>query len=278
MDTGEPMNEIIINKKSKFQHIVVARDMMLGEGHILYLDDAWQYSTAWEKKYHEFLVQIPMCHAPSIDKVLICGGGDGLAAREVLKFPSSSLDLVEIDEEIINLYRSDPMFTRLNRSSLNDERCNVAVEDAVKFCQEAQPETYDLAIVDFPSPGDDNEDKQYENLFSAEVLEKILKVLKPEGILATQTSVVTRVHAAYLRALHARGYYTWVYDSVYCNDGTHDNFTIASKVLLQKTRDIRNCTELTEAHLKAAISRATEFTPEHVTYMELFENAEILPG
>ncbi|UYQ66588.1 polyamine aminopropyltransferase [Streptomyces peucetius] len=104
-----------------------------------------------EHRYHEALVH-PAMHGPH-ERVLILGGGDGLAAREVLRHPDvRALTVVELDPEVIRLARSDPGLTALNDHAYHDPRVRVVTADAFAWLRQHH-EKYDVIVSDLPDPG-----------------------------------------------------------------------------------------------------------------------------
>ena len=75
----------MVNKRSKFQKIVIAKNKWWGN--MLWLDDIFNVADRDEFIYHEMIVHTPMMIHPNPKRVLIIGGGDGGSAREVLKHP-----------------------------------------------------------------------------------------------------------------------------------------------------------------------------------------------
>jgi len=266
----------IIDKQSKFQRITIANDPIYRGEHILYLDTTWQYASAFEYRYHESIATIPACACAGLDRVLIAGGGDGLAAREILRFGNVEIDLVEIDGEMINLFSEDKMLVGQNCKSLLDEKCKVHIKNAIDFAKESKEE-YDLVILDFPSPSGANAAKKYDDLFSPDIINLFVSRLKPNGILSAQTSVHTEYLARYARNMLEFGYYLWNYDVYYDRRGAHDSFMISSKTNLSQQRDIpAACRYATERHIKTAFGKATEVGPEELEYYELFEHIEAI--
>ncbi|MFF8942508.1 polyamine aminopropyltransferase [Streptomyces sp. NPDC014864] len=118
----------------------------------LYLDGRLRVGGRDERRYHEALVHPAMAgpHA----RVLILGGGDGLAAREVLRHPGvDRVDIVELDPGVVHLARSDPSLTRLNGHAYRDRRVHVTTADAFGWLRGAPPGGYDVVIADLPDPG-----------------------------------------------------------------------------------------------------------------------------
>ncbi|MGW7008316.1 polyamine aminopropyltransferase [Streptomyces sp. NPDC054933] len=131
----------------------------------LFLDGRLSDSGRDEYRYHEALVHPAM--AGPHQRVLILGGGDGLALREVLRYADvASVTLVDVDAQLVGLARSDPGLTALNRHSLADRRVRVVTADAFDWLWERrQPGIYDVVIEDLPDPGISRSAKLYSQEF-----------------------------------------------------------------------------------------------------------------
>ncbi|MEV0317305.1 polyamine aminopropyltransferase [Streptomyces sp. NPDC050658] len=117
----------------------------------LYLDGRLRVSGRDERRYHRALVHPAMSGAHA--RVLILGGGDGLAAREVLRHRGVELvDVVELDPGVVELARSDPALSELNGQVFRDRRVRVETGDAFRWLRKP-PRTYDVVISDLPDPG-----------------------------------------------------------------------------------------------------------------------------
>jgi spermidine synthase len=170
--------KIIYKGKSRFQNIVLleAKDVRL------YLDKQLQFSSLDERFYHEALVHPAMTMSPSRRNVLILGGGDGFAVREVLKYKDvKTIDLVELDPKIIKLAKSKPIST-LNNRSLFDNRVKVHQKDAKLFFPSSK--SYNVIIVDFPDPSD----KMISKLYTKEFFQRVVKSLAPGGMIVIQSN------------------------------------------------------------------------------------------
>ena len=157
-------NEIVLARDTPYQRVVVARD---GDRVQLFLNGSIQFDTRDEHRYHESLVHPAMIRAPRIGHVLILGGGDGMAAREVLRYPDvARMTLVDIDPEITALFRGNPFLAPLNGNALSDPRVRIVNADAWEFLKEGT-ETFDVAILDLPDPKDLAVAKLYSRAFYA---------------------------------------------------------------------------------------------------------------
>ncbi|HEU4711684.1 MAG TPA: polyamine aminopropyltransferase [Pyrinomonadaceae bacterium] len=143
-------DEIVYTKDTPYQRIVITRGRA---GFQLFLNGNLQFSSTDEYRYHEALVHPPMLLANNPKRVLVLGGGDGLALREVLKYPSvEKVTLVDLDPDMTRLSSRFPLLANLNKRSFDDPRVQVLNEDAFIWVEDTSEGRYDAAIVDFPDP------------------------------------------------------------------------------------------------------------------------------
>lgn len=175
---GEP---VIYAQSTPFQRIVLTRQ---GDDIRLFLNGNLQFSSRDEYRYHEALVHPAMGRVAAARNVLILGGGDGLAAREVLRHAGvRHVTLVDLDPAMTRLFTGSSMLSALNRKSLSDPRMTVINADAFRWVREAR-QSYDVVIVDFPDPVDFSVGKLYTESFYRE----LSRVLAPEGIAVVQST------------------------------------------------------------------------------------------
>ena len=142
-------DEIIYTRTTPYQRIVITRGRA---GFQLFLNGNLQFSSADEYRYHESLVHPAMMLTQEPRNGLVLGGGDGLALREILKYPSvQSVTLVDLDPNMTGLAHSFPPLGTLNNHSYDDSRVHVINQDAMIWLEEPGT-TFDVAIVDFPDP------------------------------------------------------------------------------------------------------------------------------
>ncbi len=166
----------IVSKESKYQRIDVFDTYEFGR--ILTLDGFLMLTQKDEFIYHEMITHVPMATNPNIKKVLVIGAGDGGTLRELTKYSSiESIDLVEIDEEVVKISKEFLPFTAC---SLDDSRVNKYFEDGLKFVRTKNNE-YDLIIVDSTDPFGPGE-----SLFTKEFYGNCYKALTMDGILINQ--------------------------------------------------------------------------------------------
>ncbi len=168
---------VVVASRSAYQDIVLTER---GADVRLFLNGDLQFSSIDEYRYHEALVHPAL--AGSHRRVLILGGGDGLALREVLRYPDvEAVTLVELDPAMIRLARHDPRISALNRHSFDDPRVRVVNEDAFAWLRTNQ-DRYDAAVVDMPDPDETATAK----LYSVEFYALVGHALDPAGRMVVQ--------------------------------------------------------------------------------------------
>ncbi|MBD2103631.1 polyamine aminopropyltransferase [Leptolyngbya sp. FACHB-261] len=172
---------IIARIQSPYQRIVLTRQ---GADVRLFLDGDLQFSTLDEYRYHEALVHPAMSASSTRRRVLLLGAGDGLALREVLKWPEvERVLLIDLDQAVVNLARRHPFLTRVNAGALVDPRVEVQQADAF-VAAPALDERFDVIIADFPDPDRETIAKLYAEGF----YQRLLPRLAAGGVLVTQAS------------------------------------------------------------------------------------------
>ncbi|MFR9797965.1 polyamine aminopropyltransferase [Streptomyces sp. MS06] len=174
---------IVHAETTQYQEIVVTRSTgFTGDPDIrLFLDGDLQFSSVDEYRYHESLVH-PTLAGPR-GNVLIMGGGDGLALREVLRYDDvRHVTLVELDPAMTRLARHFGPLRKLNRDSLDDPRVEVVNADAFNWLRGAH-RRYDAAIVDFPDP----DTAELAKLYSVEFYDLLHHVLTARSRVMVQS-------------------------------------------------------------------------------------------
>ena len=155
-------DHVVFTADSQYQRIVVTQGKA---GHRLFLNGNLQFAERDEYRYHEALVHPAMAAHGAARRVAVLGGGDGMAVREVLKYPGvESVTLVELDPAMTKLFSQTPALVALNGNSLNSPRVHVVNSDAFKWLEDGK-ETFDVIIVDFPDPTNFSIGKLYTNSF-----------------------------------------------------------------------------------------------------------------
>nr|WP_295782669.1 polyamine aminopropyltransferase [Rhodoferax sp.] len=160
-------DRIVLAATSPYQRIVVTNGRT---GHKLFLNGNLQFAERDEYRYHEALVHPVMSAFGAPRKVAVLGGGDGMAVREILKYPSvESVTLVELDPNMTGLFTKDPAMSKLNAGSLSSPKLRIVNTDAFQWLQggddKAEQEMFDVIIVDFPDPTNFSIGKLYTNSF-----------------------------------------------------------------------------------------------------------------
>ena len=161
-------DRIVFTATSPYQRIVVTNSGGLAKaGHRLFLNGNLQFAERDEYRYHEALVHPAMAAMGAPRNVAILGGGDGMAAREMLKYPSvESITLVELDPNMTQLFSQNETLIGLNGKALNNPKVKVVNTDAFKWLQEST-DSFDVMVVDFPDPTNFSIGKLYTNAFYA---------------------------------------------------------------------------------------------------------------
>ncbi len=141
---------VLFKEKTPYQTIVLTR---WREDVRLMLDGRLQFSSLDERRYHEALVHPAAASLRTpLRRALVLGGGDGLALRELLRYPGlEQATLVDLDPAMTGLFAREPLLTGLNERSFADPRVKVVNADAMKWLEE-HTETYDLVVIDLPDP------------------------------------------------------------------------------------------------------------------------------
>ena len=172
------VDRVIYQEQSPYQRIVITE---WKQHHWLYLNGNEQFSSYDEERYHEPLVHPAMQLSVARGEVLVLGGGDGLAAREILKYPEvKQITLVDLDPAMTSLGQQHPIFLKLNQGSLNDPKVNLINRDAYTFLQE----TYDVIIIDLPDP----KTIELARLYTREFYQLASRHLSLGGTLVTQAT------------------------------------------------------------------------------------------
>lgn len=143
---------IVYSEDSQYQQIVMTEAASpFGEQDLrLYLNGDLQFSSVDEYRYHEALVH-PAMNGPR-ENVLVLGGGDGLAVREILRYPDvEHVTLVDLDGAVTDLAQHFDDLVDLNHDSMNDPKVDVVNADAFTWLR-GQTGTWDTIIVDMPDP------------------------------------------------------------------------------------------------------------------------------
>jgi spermidine synthase len=203
-EDGLFVDNIVYAKSSPYQRIVVTKGKT---GYSLFLNGNLQFTSFDEYRYHEALVHPAFAAYPGEPKrILVLGGGDGLALREVLKYPSvESVDLVDLDPMMTGLSKAYPALGELNKHAFDDPRVKVTNGDAFVWIDDPKIERFDIAIVDFPDPNNYALGKLYTTRFYNLLKQK----LKPESTVVIQTTsplIARKSFWTVMKTLEASGF------------------------------------------------------------------------
>jgi len=174
-------DDIILVRQTPYQRIIVTR---WHDDVRLFIDGNLQLSSVDEHRYHEALVHPAVSATRGAKRALILGGGDGMAARELLKYPGiETIDLVDLDAEMVRLFRDRPLLAELNGRSFTNPRVRVHIDDAAKFLERSS-ESWDLIFVDLPDPNT----LSLARLYSTSIYKLVVKHLTTNGTVVTQAT------------------------------------------------------------------------------------------
>ena len=157
-------DHVVLAASSPYQRIVVTNGRL---GHRLFLNGNLQFAERDEYRYHEALVHPAMAAHGAPKRVLVLGGGDGLAVREVLKYPSvERVTLVELDPHMTALFRDNPKLAALNGHALTSPKLHIVNADAFGWLEQSA-EHFDVIVIDFPDPSNFALGKLYSASFYA---------------------------------------------------------------------------------------------------------------
>ncbi|MEU3895182.1 polyamine aminopropyltransferase [Streptomyces sp. NPDC045251] len=174
---------VVHAETTQYQDIVITRSTAFtGDPDIrLFLNGDLQFSSVDEYRYHESLVHPALSGRRS--NVLIMGGGDGLALREVLRYEDvRHVTLVELDPAMTRLARDYGPLHKLNREALDDPRTEVVNADAFNWLRGARQQ-YDAVVIDFPDP----DSASLAKLYSVEFYHLLGRVLTPQAKVMVQS-------------------------------------------------------------------------------------------
>ncbi|MBL8176935.1 MAG: polyamine aminopropyltransferase [Bryobacterales bacterium] len=161
-DSALYADEVIFARNTRYQRIVLTkwRDDLR-----LFLNSHLQFSSRDEHRYHEALVHPGLAAVAGARKLLVLGGGDGLAVREMLKYPSvESITLVDLDQEMTGLFATHPVLKEFNHGALTASKVRVVNADAFPWLETNQ-EMFDFVVIDFPDPTNFSLGKLYTTAF-----------------------------------------------------------------------------------------------------------------
>jgi len=197
-------DKVIYTQQTKYQRIVMTQ---WKDNYWLYLNGNEQLSTVDEFMYHEPLVHPALSLHPNPQHVLILGGGDGCAVREILKYKAvKQITLVDLDPEMTALAKEHPILTSLNDSAFFDPRVKIFNDDGFRFLEKTHS-FFDVIIIDLPDP----RSVELGRLYSQELYSICYQQLRPQGILITQAGspyFATKAFRCVVKTMEAAGFTT----------------------------------------------------------------------
>lgn len=174
-------DKVVFSNQSKYQKIVLTE---WKNENWLYLNGNLQFCSIDEEMYHEPLVHPIMQLHPNPQKVLILGGGDGCAVRELLKYPSvDKIDMVDLDPNMTDLGKNNPILIDINEGAMSSEKLSIYNKDAYVHLEQDVKSFYDVIIIDLPDP----RSVELGRLYSHEFYTLCRRKLRPNGLLITQS-------------------------------------------------------------------------------------------
>lgn len=174
-------DDIIYTQQTPYQRIVMTR---WGDDLRLFLDGQLQFSLRDEYRYHEALVHPAMSLSRSPENVLVLGGGDGLAVRELVKYDEvQRIVLVDIDPAMTQLAMSHLSLRQANGDALFDERVEIIHDDAFNYLAE-NSDLFGVIIADLPDPNNESLSK----LYSRSYYRLIERHLAAGGVFVSQST------------------------------------------------------------------------------------------
>ncbi|SKA41110.1 spermidine synthase [Chitinophaga eiseniae] len=223
---------VIFAHTSSYQRIVLTS----GKSDLrLYLNGNLQFSSSDEYRYHEALVHPVMMYSGHRERVLVLGGGDGMAARELLKYPDvEHITLVDLDPAMTRLFKGNTLLTKLNAHSLQSPKLSVVNADAFQWIKENK-DPYDVVIIDFPDPGNYAVGKLYTTAFYRH-LRRSLNENSVVVVQSTSPYVAPRAFWCVDTTLRACGYQTIPYHTYVPSFGEW-GYVMASPGALHQQQD-----------------------------------------
>ena len=201
---GDP---VVFESHSPYQRLVVTQ---WKDDTRLYINGNLQFSSRDEARYHEALVIPAMQMAAAHKNILILGGGDGLAAREIFKFPDvQKVTLVDLDPDMTKTFQTSAKLVALNHNSLNHSKMHIINADAAKWLENTH-DKFDVIVIDLPDPSNFSLGK----LYSVPMYRMVKRHLAVGGKIVVQSTSPYFAPNAYwsvVKTLETSGLYTKPY-------------------------------------------------------------------
>ena len=187
----------LFNETSEFQKIIIAKNKWWDK--VLWLDDVVNCTMKDEFIYHEMIVHVPMMTHKSPKTVLIVGGGDGGAAREVLKHPTlEKVVMIDIDGVVVQACREH--IPEMSNGAFDHPKMELIIGDGIEYVKNAMDATFDVIILDSTDP---NSDSISEGLFTKEFYQNCVRILTKDGVFTAMTDMPMRYdHQIFKRSIN----------------------------------------------------------------------------
>jgi len=203
-------DKVIYSEHTKFQHFTITKRIMNPNAapvYSLYINGRTQFSSVDEQIYHEMLVHPAMLASAKHNNILIIGGGDGLALREVLKWNPEKVTMLELDKTLVDFFKTEKFndnsgtiinkaLLALNEHALSDKRVEIIYNDAFLSVDtlSRQQKLFDTIIIDLPDPNHPDLNK----LYSSRFYEKVKHLLTGDGAMVVQSTSPYHAQKAFL--------------------------------------------------------------------------------
>jgi len=172
---GFPNSRRLASVTSPHQQIEVWDTPQLGR--LFTLDGRPMTSVGDEFIYHECMVHPNALAHPAPRAALVLGGGDGGAARQLLRHPGiTRIVVAELDAEVVRLTRQ--YLPQVHDGAFDDPRVELVIGDAAEFVAGCQ-EQFDLVVFDLTPP-----DSPAAVLYTPEFYAQLKRVMGPDAILS----------------------------------------------------------------------------------------------
>lgn len=257
-------HNIIYSEQTPYQKLIMTSQ----KGRIqFYINGAIQFDSIDEHRYHESLVHPVMLTAKAHEKILIIGGGDGMALREVLKYDDiGTVTLVDLDPAITKLFKENEILSRLNHQAYENNKVTVINQDAWKFIEESK-ELYDVIIIDLPDPNNLSLGRLYSETFYRLVGSHLSRA----GAIVTQSTSPMFSHKAFWcieKTIEDSGFQTLPYHTYIPSFGEW-GFIIGSKISI-KMKPVYP--QMNLRYLDDAVIKKMQLFPPDIAKVEVESN------
>jgi len=184
------LHNIVYSEQTPYQKLIITSK---GDRVQFYINGAIQFDSIDEYRYHESLIHPVMNTALSHESILIIGGGDGMALREILKYSDvGHVTLVDLDSAVTKLFTNNDMLAKLNKHSLSSPKLNIVNQDAWKYIEKSN-QLYDVIVIDLPDPNNLSIGRLYSQTF----YRLLSSHLSKSGAMVTQATSPMYSHKAF---------------------------------------------------------------------------------